>query len=133
MSWLKARTSPSISAVYSTLWLASPIQLTSDPDAAVYGRLDPDASHPYRQAEAVKGGEPKAPQGSEDPTHMTSSRSGRTHGTDSNPLFFHQPHFGSPEQRFLHRLDGGGVRSRSGLLRERESSLLRELEELVPT
>jgi Putative DNA-binding domain/EC042_2821-lke REase len=72
------------------------IQLTSDPDAAVYGRLDPDASHPYRQTEVVKEVNGRLPKGVKINAHdILSVR--RTHRIDSNPLFFHQPRFGSPQ------------------------------------
>ncbi len=72
------------------------IQLTSDPNAAVYGRLDPDTSHPYRQTEVVKEVNGRLPKGVRINSHdILSVR--RTHGTDLNPLFFHQPRFGSPQ------------------------------------
>ena len=72
------------------------IQLTSDPDAAVYGRLNPDTSHPHRQTDAVKEVNRKLPRGVKINAHdILSVR--RTHGTDANPLFFHQPRFGSPQ------------------------------------
>jgi hypothetical protein len=72
------------------------IQLTSDPNAAVYGRLDPDASHPYRQTEVVKEVNRRLPKGVKINAHdILSVR--RTHDTDSNPQFVHQPRFGSPQ------------------------------------
>ena len=72
------------------------IQLTSDPNAAVYGRLDPDTSHPHRQTEVVREVNRRLPKGVKINAHdILSIR--RTHGTDSNPLFFHQPRFGSPQ------------------------------------
>jgi hypothetical protein len=72
------------------------IQLTSDPNAAVYGRLDPDASHPYRQTELVTEVNRRLPKGVTINAHdILSVR--RTHDTDTNPSFFHQPRFGSPQ------------------------------------
>ena len=59
----------------------------------LYGRLNPDTSHPYRQPDTVK--EVKASEGCEDQrTRLLSVK--RTHGTDANPLFLHQPRVGSP-------------------------------------
>jgi hypothetical protein len=72
------------------------IQLTSDPNAAVYGRLDPDTSHPYRQTEVVQEVNRRLPKGVRINAHDVLSVR-RTHGTDTNPLFFHQPRFGSPQ------------------------------------
>jgi hypothetical protein len=73
------------------------IQLTSDPNAAaVYGRSDPDTSHPHGQTEVVKEVNRRLPKGVRINSHdILSVR--RTDGTDSTPLFFHQPRFGSPQ------------------------------------
>ena len=39
------------------------IQVTTDPNAPVYGKLDPDVSHPFRQKELIKAVNGRLPVG----------------------------------------------------------------------
>lgn len=65
-------------------------------NTAVYGRLDLDTSHPYRQTEVVKEVNRKLPTGVKINAHGVLSVR-RAHGTETNPMFFHQPRFRSPQ------------------------------------
>jgi hypothetical protein len=74
------------------------IRLTTDPGAPLYGQIDPDLSHPYRQKEVI----------AEVNKRLDSARSvnafdvlsvRRVHGIteETRPEFVHVPKFGSPQ------------------------------------
>ena len=75
------------------------IQLTTDPRAPVYGRLDPDQTHPYRQKELIHALNERIPEDAHINQHtMLSVR--RVHGIDetTRPDFVHRTKFaGSPQ------------------------------------
>ena len=74
------------------------IRLTDDPSAVVYGKLDPDTSHPFRQTELIDRINGKLHAGARLNTHdMLSIR--RAHGitAESHPQFTHEPLWGSPQ------------------------------------
>jgi len=74
------------------------IRVTTDEDAPIYGRIDPDETHPYRQTDLIPVVNKKLPGKKEINTHdMLSVR--RTHDIDekSRPDFVHQPKFASPQ------------------------------------
>jgi hypothetical protein len=74
------------------------IRLSADPNAPVYGRLDPDRTHPYRQKELVTEVNRRLPEGVEVKGYdILSVR--RVHGIseEAQPEFTHVPKFGSPQ------------------------------------
>lgn len=74
------------------------VRLSTDPSAPLYGRLDPDRTHPYRQTEVVAEVNRRLPEGaSVNPYEILSVR--RIHGIseDAHPEFTHVPKFGSPQ------------------------------------
>jgi hypothetical protein len=74
------------------------IRLSADPNAPVYGRLDPDRTHPYRQKEVVSEVNKRLPEGVEVKGYdILSVR--RVHGIaeEAQPEFTHVPKFGSPQ------------------------------------
>jgi hypothetical protein len=74
------------------------IRLSSDPNAPLYGKLDPDRTHPYRQTEAIAEASRRLPEGVEiNPYDVLSVR--RVHEIDeeTRPEFTHVPKFGSPQ------------------------------------
>jgi hypothetical protein len=74
------------------------IRLSSDPNAPLYGKLDPDRTHPYRQTEATAEANRRLPEGVEiNPYDVLSVR--RVHEIDeeTRPEFTHVPKFGSPQ------------------------------------
>jgi hypothetical protein len=74
------------------------IRLSSDPNAPLYGKLDPDRTHPYRQTEVIAEANRRLPEGVEiNPYDVLSVR--RVHGIteETRPDFTHVPKFGSPQ------------------------------------
>jgi hypothetical protein len=74
------------------------IRLSADPNAPVYGRLDPDRTHPYRQKEVVNEVNRRLLEGVEVKGYdILSVR--RVHGIseEAQPDFTHVPKFGSPQ------------------------------------
>ena len=74
------------------------VRLTADPDAPVYGQIDADRSHPYRQKEVVREVNARLPEGvTITPYDVLSVR--RVHGIDeeSHPEFAHIPKFGTTQ------------------------------------
>jgi hypothetical protein len=75
------------------------IQLTTDPGAPVYGKLNPDLTHPYRQKELIDEVNRRLPRGHREiNTHdILSIR--RAHGIDADrtPDFAHQPMYASQQ------------------------------------
>jgi EC042_2821-lke REase len=72
------------------------IQLTTDPNAPVYGKLDPDVSHPYRQKEVVAEVNRKLP-GRTAVNAYDIQCFRKVHKIDEKtaPQFCHLPKFGS--------------------------------------
>jgi hypothetical protein len=78
--------------------LPSEIRLTDDPDALVYGKLDPDKTHPFRQKELIEEVNRHLPSGvNVNPHDILSVR--RTHGITgaTHPRFEYEPRFASPK------------------------------------
>jgi len=74
------------------------VRLTSDPEAPVYGQIDADVSHPYRQKEVVREVNARLPDGvAITPYDVLSVR--RVHGIDeeTQPDFAHTPKFGTTQ------------------------------------
>jgi hypothetical protein len=74
------------------------IRLSDDPNAPLYGRLDPDRTHPYRQTEVVGEINRRLPEGvSVTPYDVLSVRRVYDISEETNPEFTHVPKFGSPQ------------------------------------
>jgi hypothetical protein len=74
------------------------IRLTTDPHAPLYGQVDPDRSHPYRQKEVIEELNRRVDRtGSVNAFDVLSVR--RIHGVseETRPEFVHVPKFGSPQ------------------------------------
>ncbi|MBA3735055.1 MAG: hypothetical protein H0W90_07650 [Actinobacteria bacterium] len=73
------------------------IRLTTDPHAPLYGQVDPDQSHPYRQKEVIR--EVNARLGSHEVNAFDILSVRRVHAIseDTRPEFVHVPKFGSPQ------------------------------------
>ncbi len=73
------------------------IRLTTDPSAPLYGQIDPDLSHPYRQKEVVR--EVNARLGGREVNAFDILSVRRIHeiSEESHPDFVHVPKFGSPQ------------------------------------
>lgn len=73
------------------------IRLTTDPNAPLYGQLDPDRSHPHRQKEVIAEVNARLDGRSVNAFDILSVR--RVHGIteESRPEFVHVPKFGSPQ------------------------------------
>ena len=73
------------------------IRLTTDPHAPLYGQVDPDRSHPYRQKEVIR--EVNARLGDETVNAFDVLSVRRVHAIseDTRPEFVHVPKFGSPQ------------------------------------
>ena len=74
------------------------IRLSADPNAPVYGRLDPDRTHPYRQKEVVVEVNRKLPEDVEVKGYdILSVRRVHEISEENQPEFTHVPKFGSPQ------------------------------------
>jgi hypothetical protein len=74
------------------------IRLSSDPDAPLYGKLDPDRTHPYRQTEVIAEANRRLPEGVEiNPYDVLSVRRVHEISEETRPEFTHVPKFGSPQ------------------------------------
>lgn len=74
------------------------IRLSSDPNAPLYGKLDPDRTHPYRQTEAIAEANRRLPEGVEiNPYDVLSVRRVHEINEKTRPEFTHVPKFGSPQ------------------------------------
>lgn len=72
------------------------IQLVDDPDAPMFGQLNPDATHPYRQTEVLERINERLPDGATVNRHdILCVR--RCFDTDENPRFTWRPRFNSPQ------------------------------------
>lgn len=75
------------------------IRLTDDPGAPVYGQLDPDRTHPFRQKEVIEQVNSRLPKGApEVNTHdILSVRRAHDISETTRPDFAHGRAFGSPQ------------------------------------
>jgi len=74
------------------------IRLSDDPHAPLYGRLDPDRTHPYRQTEVVAEINRRLPAGvAVTPYDVLSVRRVYDITEPTRPEFTHVPKFGSPQ------------------------------------
>jgi hypothetical protein len=73
------------------------IRLTTDPSAPLYGRLDPDRSHPYRQTEVIRELNTRLGEGAVNQFDVLSVRRVHEISEETNPEFVHVPKFGSPQ------------------------------------
>jgi hypothetical protein len=74
------------------------IRLTTDPSAPLYGQIDPDLSHPYRQKEVIAEVN-KRLDGTRSVNAFDVLSVRRIHGIteETRPEFVHVPKFGSPQ------------------------------------
>jgi hypothetical protein len=71
------------------------IRLTDDPRARVYGKLDPDQTHPYRQKELIHEVNRELPAGVAVNSHdILSVRRAHGIGEEMHPEFMHKTRFG---------------------------------------
>ena len=74
------------------------IRLSSDPNAPLYGKLDPDRTHPYRQTEAIAEANRRLPEGVRiNQYDVLSVRRVHEITEETRPEFTHVPKFGSPQ------------------------------------
>jgi hypothetical protein len=73
------------------------IRLTTDPHAPLYGQVDPDQSHPYRQKEAIREVNARLDGHSVNAFDILSVRRVHAISEETRPEFVHVPKFGSPQ------------------------------------
>jgi hypothetical protein len=73
------------------------IRLTTDPHAPLYGQVDPDRSHPYRQKEAIREVNARLDGRSVNAFDILSVRRVHEITEETRPEFVHVPKFGSPQ------------------------------------
>jgi hypothetical protein len=73
------------------------IRLTTDPHAPLYGQVDPDQSHPYRQKEVIREVNARLGEGAVNAFDVLSVRRVHTISEETRPEFVHVPKFGSPQ------------------------------------
>jgi hypothetical protein len=73
------------------------IRLTTDPHAPLYGQVDPDRSHPYRQKEVIREVNARLDGGNVNAFDVLSVRRVHAISEESRPEFVHVPKFGSPQ------------------------------------
>jgi hypothetical protein len=74
------------------------IRLTDDPSALVYGKLDPDKTHPFRLKELMKAVNKQLPNGINiNSRDILCVRSVQNINPDTQPQFMHSPKYGSPQ------------------------------------
>jgi hypothetical protein len=73
------------------------IRLTTDPHAPLYGQVDPDRSHPYRQKEVIREVNVRLHGESVNAFDVLSVRRVHAISEDTRPEFVHVPKFGSPQ------------------------------------
>jgi len=73
------------------------IRLTTDPSAPLYGQIDPDLSHPYRQKEVVREVNARLDGRQVNAFDILSVRRIHEISEESHPDFVHVPKFGSPQ------------------------------------
>ena len=73
------------------------IRLTTDPHAPLYGQVDPDQSHPYRQKEVIREVNARLDGYNVNAFDILSVRRVHAISEDTRPEFVHVPKFGSPQ------------------------------------
>ena len=73
------------------------IRLTTDPHAPLYGQVDPDRSHPYRQKEVIRELNARLGEGAVNQFDVLSVRRVHAVSEETRPEFVHVPKFGSPQ------------------------------------
>lgn len=73
------------------------IRLTTDPHAPLYGQVDPDQSHPYRQKEVIREVNERLGEGAVNAFDVLSVRRVHHISEETRPEFVHVPKFGSPQ------------------------------------
>jgi len=73
------------------------IRLTTDPHAPLYGQVDPDRSHPYRQKEVIREVNARLDGEVVNAFDVLSVRRVHAISEDTRPEFVHVPKFGSPQ------------------------------------
>jgi hypothetical protein len=73
------------------------IRLTTDPHAPLYGQVDPDQSHPYRQKEVIREVNARLDGHSVNAFDVRRVRRVHTITEETRPEFVHVPKFGSPQ------------------------------------
>jgi hypothetical protein len=74
------------------------IRLTDDPSALVYGKLDPDKTHPFRLKELMKAVNKQLPSGVNiNSRDIFCVRSVHHINPDTQPQLMHRPKYGSPQ------------------------------------
>jgi len=73
------------------------IRLTTDPHAPLYGQVDPDRSHPYRQKEVIREANERLVGVTVNAFDVLSVRRVHAISEESRPEFVHVPKFGSPQ------------------------------------
>jgi hypothetical protein len=73
------------------------IRLTTDPHAPLYGQVDPDSSHPYRQKEVIREVNARLGEGTVNAFDVLSVRRVHAITEETRPEFVHVPKFGSPQ------------------------------------
>jgi hypothetical protein len=73
------------------------IRLTTDPHAPLYGQVDPDQSHPYRQKEVIREVNARLDGHGVNAFDILSVRRVHAISEESRPEFVHVPKFGSPQ------------------------------------
>jgi hypothetical protein len=73
------------------------IRLTTDPHAPLYGQVDPDRSHPYRQKEVIREVNARLDGDGVNAFDVLSVRRVHAISEDTRPEFVHVPKFGSPQ------------------------------------
>src|SRR5258708_8030307 len=73
------------------------IRLTTDPHAPLYGQVDPDRSHPYRQKEVIREVNARLDGEVVNAFDVLSVRRVHAISEETRPEFVHVPKFGSPQ------------------------------------
>jgi hypothetical protein len=73
------------------------IRLTTDPHAPLYGQVDPDQSHPYRQKEVIREVNARLDGQRVNAFDVLSVRRVHAVSEETRPQFVHVPKFGSPQ------------------------------------
>jgi hypothetical protein len=73
------------------------IRLTTDPHAPLYGQVDPDHSHPYRQKEVIREVNARLDGEGVNAFDVLSVRRVHSITEETRPEFVHVPKFGSPQ------------------------------------
>ncbi len=73
------------------------IRLTTDPHAPLYGQVDPDRSHPYRQKEVIREVNVRLVGAIVNAFDVLSVRRVHAISEETRPEFVHVPKFGSPQ------------------------------------